>query len=128
MTRLNTLFTLPLVGLVAASEGMIPHATDNVTRFVFSFGDSYTQTGKSSTLSSIQPHLTLPSHPPGFNFRDIQPSPSNIFGNPVFPGDTTDNGANWVGVLIENLAPNITLSYNFAAAGNKPSRQSKSVN
>lgn len=66
-------------------------------RYLFSFGDSYTTTN--------------------FFILGEKPSTSNPFGNPPYPGVTTDNGANWIGVLIKSLSPRGTLSYNFAVAG-----------
>jgi len=67
------------------------------TKYLFTFGDSYTQTG--------------------FSISGTHASASNPLGNPAFPGYTTDNGANWVGYLVQNYNTSLTLSYNFASGG-----------
>ena len=60
-------------------------------------GDSYSQTG--------------------FNISSTKATASNPIGNPAFPGETTDNGINWIGHLVETYNTSLTLSYNFAYGG-----------
>lgn len=66
-------------------------------RTLFVFGDSYTQTGFSPTST--------------------QPSPSNPFGNPPYPGWTSSNGPNWVGFLTTTYNASTILTYNLAYGG-----------
>ncbi|CAO2655906.1 Nn.00g047090.m01.CDS01 [Neocucurbitaria sp. VM-36] len=68
----------------------------NVKHF-FVFGDSYTQTG--------------------FDVNGTQPSPSNPFGNPTYPGWTSSNGPNWVGFLTTTYNASALLTYNLAYGG-----------
>ncbi|TGO28092.1 hypothetical protein BPAE_0032g00350 [Botrytis paeoniae] len=53
----------------------------------------------------------------GFDITSTQPSATNPFGNPAFPGYTTDNGINWIGHLVETYNSSLILSYNFAYGG-----------
>lgn len=53
----------------------------------------------------------------GFNIQGSYPSAANPFGNPAFPGQTTDGGVNWLGFLIAKYNTSLTLSFNFAVAG-----------
>jgi phospholipase/lecithinase/hemolysin len=64
---------------------------------LFVFGDSYTQTG--------------------FNATSTQPSSSNPFGNPPYPGWTSSNGPNWVGFLTTTYNASALLTYNMAYGG-----------
>ncbi|KAI0904397.1 hypothetical protein F4823DRAFT_615111 [Ustulina deusta] len=63
----------------------------------FIFGDSYTQTG--------------------FDYTQAQPSASNPFGNPTYPGYTSSNGPNWVGYLTVKYNASSLLTYNLAYGG-----------
>lgn len=69
------------------------------TKYLITFGDSYSQTG--------------------FNPSGTQPSAGNILGNPPYPGWTTANGdgSNWIGYLVKTYNTSLTLSYNFASGG-----------
>lgn len=64
---------------------------------LFVFGDSYTQTG--------------------FDPKANQPSASNPFGNPPYPGWTSSNGPNWVGFLTTTYNQSNILTYNLAYGG-----------
>ncbi|KAF2830711.1 hypothetical protein CC86DRAFT_378966 [Ophiobolus disseminans] len=64
---------------------------------LFVFGDSYTQTG--------------------FDPKAAQPSASNPFGNPTYPGWTSSNGPNWVGFLTTTYNKSNILTYNLAYGG-----------
>lgn len=64
---------------------------------LFVFGDSYTQTG--------------------FDPKAAQPSASNPFGNPQYPGWTSSNGPNWVGFLTTTYNQSNILTYNLAYGG-----------
>lgn len=64
---------------------------------LFVFGDSYTQTG--------------------FDVKGTQPSASNPFGNPPYPGWTSANGPNWVGFLTTTYNASALLTYNVAYGG-----------
>jgi len=64
---------------------------------LFVFGDSYTQTG--------------------FDINGTQPSASNPFGNPAYPGYTSSNGPNWVGFLSTTYNASDLLTYNMAYGG-----------
>ncbi|CAG8974392.1 hypothetical protein HYALB_00010643 [Hymenoscyphus albidus] len=67
-------------------------------KYLFSFGDSYTQTG--------------------FNENDKQPSAENPIGNPPFPGYTSSNNApNWIGYLTATKNASQLLTYNVASGG-----------
>ncbi|KAH7377618.1 hypothetical protein BKA66DRAFT_384836, partial [Pyrenochaeta sp. MPI-SDFR-AT-0127] len=64
---------------------------------IFSFGDSYTDTG--------------------FQLNRTQPNPSNPLGNPAFPGRTFSNGRNWLDFLTYSYNESQLLVYNFARGG-----------
>ncbi|TLD25882.1 carbohydrate esterase family 16 protein [Venturia nashicola] len=66
-------------------------------KYMFVFGDSYTQTG--------------------FNPSGIQPSLGNPLGNPPYPGWTSSNGPNWVDYLTVEYNSSNLLTYNFADGG-----------
>lgn len=60
-------------------------------------GDSYTQTG--------------------FDPKSTQPSSTNPFGNPPWPGWTSSNGPNWVGFLTATYNKTKIQTYNLAYGG-----------
>ena len=98
MTKFTTL-ALALVSTVSAA----PLATGSTwsgwknVKHLFVFGDSYTQTG--------------------FDVKGTQPSLSNPFGNPPYPGWTSSNGPNWVGFLTTTYNASKLLTYNVAYGG-----------
>ncbi|KAJ3052629.1 hypothetical protein HK097_005940 [Rhizophlyctis rosea] len=67
------------------------------TKYLFTFGDSYTQTG--------------------FNTSLTQPAPGNPLGNPTYPGWTSANGPAWIDYLTVNYNKTLTLTYNLAYGG-----------
>ncbi|KAJ5910762.1 uncharacterized protein N7473_000065 [Penicillium subrubescens] len=89
------------LGLSVAAPAPAPvPGTDGVaanTKYLITFGDSYTATG--------------------FNIDGTYPSLANPLGNPAFPGQTTDGGENWIGFLVSQYNTSLTLSFNFAVAG-----------
>ncbi|KAH4610610.1 hypothetical protein HBH82_048740 [Parastagonospora nodorum] len=95
----STTFLLPLASTALAA----PYAANSSwsgwknVKHLFVFGDSYTQTG--------------------FDAKAAQPSPSNPFGNPTFPGWTSSNGPNWVGFLTATYNQSTILTYNLASGG-----------
>ncbi|KAF7934726.1 uncharacterized protein EAE98_002771 [Botrytis deweyae] len=95
---MNRVALLALVGSTFASpiKSLKSRATADA-KYLFSFGDSYSETG--------------------FDVTSTQPSATNPFGNPAFPGYTTDNGINWIGHLVETYNSSLILSYNFAYGG-----------
>ncbi|APA08891.1 hypothetical protein SS1G_02708 [Sclerotinia sclerotiorum 1980 UF-70] len=95
---MNNFALLALVGCTLASptESIKSRATTD-TKYLFSFGDSYSQTG--------------------FEITGTKPSAANPIGNPAFPGWTTDNGINWIGHLVETYNSSLILSYNLAYGG-----------
>ncbi|KAE9989903.1 Dolichyl-diphosphooligosaccharide--protein glycosyltransferase subunit [Venturia inaequalis] len=66
-------------------------------KYMFVFGDSYSQTG--------------------FNTSGLQPSIGNPLGNPPFPGWTSSHGPNWVGLLTLEYNSSNVLTYNLADGG-----------
>lgn len=60
-------------------------------------GDSYTQTGFSST--------------------GALPSTSNPMGNPGYPGNTDTGGPNWVVYVTETYNNSLVFTYNYAYGG-----------
>ncbi|KAF6827475.1 cellulose-binding gdsl lipase acylhydrolase [Colletotrichum plurivorum] len=60
-------------------------------------GDSYTRTG--------------------FVVNRAQPSASNPFGNPTYPGPTSANGENWIQYLTTKYNASLLLTHNFAHSG-----------
>lgn len=60
-------------------------------------GDSYTRTG--------------------FVVSGSQPSASNPFGNPTYPGPTSANGENWIQYLTTKYNASLLLTHNFAYSG-----------
>ncbi|KKK16134.1 hypothetical protein AOCH_004991 [Aspergillus ochraceoroseus] len=67
------------------------------TTYFFTFGNSYTQTGFSTTGE--------------------QPSTSNPMGNPALGTGTTTGGLNWVGYLTTEQNSSLVLNYNLAIGG-----------
>ncbi|KAF2277126.1 uncharacterized protein EI97DRAFT_310501 [Westerdykella ornata] len=66
-------------------------------KYLFVFGDSYTQTG--------------------FDVKGTQPNPANPMGNPPYPGWTSSNGPNWVDFLTYNYNESYLQTYNLAYGG-----------
>ncbi|CAG7847675.1 SubName: Full=Uncharacterized protein {ECO:0000313/EMBL:CCA73365.1} [Serendipita indica DSM 11827] len=67
-------------------------------KFWFSFGDSYTQTG--------------------FSYSGTQPSNSNPFGNPTYPGNTPcGSNPNWIDYAATTYNSGIVKVYNHAFGG-----------
>ncbi|RPA93913.1 hypothetical protein L873DRAFT_1846940 [Choiromyces venosus 120613-1] len=88
----------PTTASATVSTTTAPSTTSNTNaKFILSFADSYTQTG--------------------FNVELTKPSASNPIGNPTFPGWTSSGGTNWIGYLITEHNPTLTLSYNLAWGG-----------
>ncbi|KAL2837132.1 hypothetical protein BJY01DRAFT_238013 [Aspergillus pseudoustus] len=73
----------------------LPRAT--TTKYLISFGDSYTSTS--------------------FNITSTPPSSSNPLGNPPWPGWTSAGGANWISNLVAKYNDSLLLSYNLAYGG-----------
>ncbi|KAF7942514.1 hypothetical protein EAE99_000564 [Botrytis elliptica] len=95
---MNRVALLALVGSTFASPiKSLKSRAPADAKYLFSFGDSYSETG--------------------FDVTSTQPSATNPFGNPAFPGYTTDNGINWIGHLVETYNSSLILSYNFAYGG-----------
>ncbi|BCS24928.1 SGNH/GDSL hydrolase family protein [Aspergillus puulaauensis] len=69
----------------------------NELTYFFTFGNSYTQTGFSTTGE--------------------QPSASNPMGNPALGTGTTTGGVNWVGYLTTEQNASLVLSYDLAIGG-----------
>ncbi|KIM32948.1 carbohydrate esterase family 16 protein [Serendipita vermifera MAFF 305830] len=69
------------------------------TKYWFSFGDSYTATG--------------------FSVTGTQPSTSNPFGNPAYPGTNTcgNNAPNWINYAATTLNTTFVKVYNHAYSG-----------
>ncbi|KAF2205557.1 hypothetical protein GQ43DRAFT_362154 [Delitschia confertaspora ATCC 74209] len=66
-------------------------------KYLFVFGDSYTQTG--------------------FDVNGTQPNRANPLGNPTYPGWTSSNGPNWVGFLTTTYNQSYVQTYNLAYGG-----------
>jgi phospholipase/lecithinase/hemolysin len=94
-----------LLALALATTSLAAPSTTNAPswcgwktiKHLFVFGDSYTQTG--------------------FDPKAAQPSPSNPFGNPSYPGWTSSNGPNWLGFLTNTYNASTILTYNLASGG-----------
>ncbi|KAI8675987.1 hypothetical protein NCS57_00501600 [Fusarium keratoplasticum] len=67
------------------------------SKYLITFGDSYSQTG--------------------FDISGEKPSSSNPLGNPPFPGWTASGGVNWVGSMAAEVNSSLVLAYNFAYGG-----------
>ncbi|KAI0700963.1 hypothetical protein C8T65DRAFT_656929 [Cerioporus squamosus] len=74
----------------------VPSGVDKAN-FWFSFGDSYTQTG--------------------FTTTGAVPAPGNPLGNPPYPGYTAVGGTNWVDVDTTVYNKSLILTYNYAYGG-----------
>lgn len=94
--RNSTMKTLSLA-LLASTALAVPHARAPGSKYLISFGDSYTATE--------------------FNITGEQPSSSNPLGNPPFPGWTSAGGANWIGNLVGTYNNSLLLNYNLAYGG-----------
>ncbi|KAK7756286.1 hypothetical protein SLS62_001512 [Diatrype stigma] len=66
-------------------------------KYAFVFGDSYSQTG--------------------FDYKSTNPTPDNPLGNPAYPGYTSSNGPNWVGLLTTQHNASLLQTYNLAYGG-----------
>ncbi|RAL07132.1 SGNH/GDSL hydrolase family protein [Aspergillus homomorphus CBS 101889] len=67
------------------------------TKYVVSFGDSYTSTT--------------------FDLTGTKPSAANPLGNPPYPGWTSSGGTNWVSDIVAKYNNSLLLSYNLASGG-----------
>ncbi|KNB10584.1 hypothetical protein FOXG_10745 [Fusarium oxysporum f. sp. lycopersici 4287] len=83
------------MGSILAQSAAV-HAAGSIG-YLFTFGDSYSQTG--------------------FDPNGAKPSAANPLGNPPFPGWTAAGGANWVGDIVKEQNNSLVLSYNFAYGG-----------
>ncbi|KAF7629038.1 hypothetical protein AFCA_000750 [Aspergillus flavus] len=95
MKLLNSWLMASAISTVAARPW--PRAANTTSTYFFTFGNSYTQTGFSTTGE--------------------QPSPSNPMGNPALGTGTTTGGENWVGYLTTAQNASLVLSYNLAVGG-----------
>ncbi|KAM5544881.1 hypothetical protein V8D89_001779 [Ganoderma adspersum] len=80
----------------ATAPTSVPSGIENAN-FWFSFGDSYTQTG--------------------FTTTDVIPVPGNPLGNPPYPGYTAVGGTNWIDVDTTVYNKSLVLTYNYAYGG-----------
>ncbi|KAH8649670.1 hypothetical protein BGZ60DRAFT_422074 [Tricladium varicosporioides] len=102
---LKMLLQLPSVFLLASASFSVAfpvyeeesYKNHKETKYIFSFGDSYTTTG--------------------YNYTLALPSTSNTIGNPAFPGATLAGGINWIGHLTQTYNTSLTLTYNYAVSG-----------
>ncbi|KIM33106.1 carbohydrate esterase family 16 protein [Serendipita vermifera MAFF 305830] len=88
--------------LFAIAASALPFASANSNRsskYWFSFGDSYTTTG--------------------FNVTGVQPSPSNPFGNPAYPGVNTcgTDSPTWINYVATKFNSSLVQVYNHAYSG-----------
>ncbi|KAF4978555.1 hypothetical protein FZEAL_5088 [Fusarium zealandicum] len=87
-----------------ASSTTTPDAADvSRTRFLITFGDSYTKTGFQHNSTGVESQLG--------------PSAANPIGNPEWPGSTSSGGINWVGYTVSEFNNTLILSHNFARGG-----------
>ncbi|KAL4880344.1 hypothetical protein BJY04DRAFT_80403 [Aspergillus karnatakaensis] len=86
-----------LPALLASSALAVPHFSYPATKYLISFGDSYTATG--------------------FDITGEKPSAANSLGNPPWPGWTSAGGANWISQLVAVYNNSQLLSYNLAYGG-----------
>ncbi|KAF9880432.1 cellulose-binding gdsl lipase acylhydrolase [Colletotrichum karsti] len=82
---------------LAASNASATYTGFATLKTLFTFGDSYTRTA--------------------FVVDRAQPSESNPFGNPTYPGPTSSNGENWIQYLTTKYNESLLLTYNFATSG-----------
>jgi phospholipase/lecithinase/hemolysin len=99
MFSLSIPFTalLALVPLVSVSGTPTLSTATSGVNYWFSFGDSYTTTGFSTT--------------------GTLPSVGNPLGNPAYPGYTGGGGSNWVDDLTTIYNKSKILTYNYAYGG-----------
>ncbi|KAL4863792.1 hypothetical protein BDV12DRAFT_201726 [Aspergillus spectabilis] len=90
---MKTLF----LALLASTAIAVPHHSYQVTKYLISFGDSYTSTS--------------------FNITGAKPSASNPLGNPPYPGWTSSGGPNWISNLVAVYNDSLLLNYNLAYGG-----------
>ncbi|KAH8168290.1 GDSL-like lipase/Acylhydrolase domain-containing protein [Sarocladium implicatum] len=83
--------------LLGASQALAVADYANGTRYLITFGDSYSQTG--------------------FDINGAKPSAENPLGNPPLPGWTASGGLDWPGFLVTEFNKSLTLAYNFAYGG-----------
>ncbi|KAF2749600.1 carbohydrate esterase family 16 protein [Sporormia fimetaria CBS 119925] len=96
MNSFTLLLSLASLTLAAPHTRLSWAGWKNV-KYMFVFGDSYTQTG--------------------FHVNGTQPSPANPMGNPPYPGWTSANGPNWVGFLTNDYNTTYVQTYNLAYGG-----------
>ncbi|TBU26745.1 hypothetical protein BD311DRAFT_808224 [Dichomitus squalens] len=107
-TELNDYYSQCIPG--SASSAPAPTSTSSIStaptsvpsgvgraNFWFSFGDSYTQTG--------------------FTTTGAIPAPGNPLGNPPYPGYTAVGGTNWIDVDTTVYNKSLVLTYNYAYGG-----------
>ncbi|KAL5340216.1 hypothetical protein BJX70DRAFT_387447 [Aspergillus crustosus] len=85
------------LALLASTALAVPHHSYPVTKYLISFGDSYTATS--------------------FNITGEKPSASNPLGNPPYPGWTSSGGPNWISNLVAVYNNSLLLNYNLAYGG-----------
>ncbi|KAK0466549.1 SGNH hydrolase-type esterase domain-containing protein [Armillaria novae-zelandiae] len=85
------MFKFPQVYLLLLAVGA------NAQKYWFSFGDSYTQTG--------------------FTTTGTRPAVGNPLGNPPYPGWTSSGGQNWVDYATAVDNTSLVLTYNLAYGG-----------
>lgn len=85
-----------LFGFAGASLALAWSAAAT-TKYVISFGDSYTSTT--------------------FNITGTKPSAANPLGNPPYPGWTASGGTNWISDIVAKYNNSLLLSYNLAYGG-----------
>ncbi|RAH47336.1 putative cellulose-binding GDSL lipase/acylhydrolase [Aspergillus brunneoviolaceus CBS 621.78] len=75
----------------------VQHDSAATTKYVISFGDSYTSTT--------------------FDITGTKPSAANPLGNPPYPGWTASGGTNWISDIVAKYNNSLLLSYNLAYGG-----------
>lgn len=80
-----------------------PSSLHQGVRFIMTFGDSYSRTGFEFNKTG-----------PGSEFN---PSASNPFGNPEWPGNCTSKGKNWIGYMASEFNSTLTLAWTFGSGG-----------
>ncbi|KAK7398029.1 hypothetical protein QQX98_012594 [Neonectria punicea] len=103
--------TIPLTSTAQEAQPLHDHnrfhqagQLDSETRYLITFGDSFSKTGfkyKKVGVGSLEDN----------------PSEQNPLGNPALPGKTSSGGRNWVGYMVTEFNTTLTLSYNFASSG-----------
>ncbi|KAI9375921.1 hypothetical protein BJX61DRAFT_531263 [Aspergillus egyptiacus] len=88
---------LLILSALAASALAAPTTSPSSTKYLISFGNSYTATS--------------------FDITGEKPSPANPLGNPPFPGWSSSGGANWIANLVSKYNDSLLLSYNLAYGG-----------